>query len=525
MVNRLFLSFIALTFSVVATLADASRHVVLIVWDGMRPDFVTEKYAPTLDKLARDGVRFRNHHSVYPTATDVNGAALATGSYPNRNGLCANLEFRPDIDSHQPIDTSDPEAIKRGDETSHGKYLSVPTFPELLRQAGKSVALVGTKSVALLFDRHNDWIVVQMQNRPITIFAGAPMSVKQRDELTKLIGPFFDETKATAAQRNDFATRALTEFFWRDGVPDFSLLWLSEPDLAQHNFAPGSPQALAAIKAVDDDLATVLGALDKNHVRDSTDVLVVSDHGFSTIGRSIDLIALLNSAGFHAATQLFESPKPGDIVVAGNGGTVLFYVQNHDRETTQRLVDWLQRSDFAGVILTGGRLDGTFPLSAARMDTSNAADVVMSFRWNKSENEFQVCGKIDADWNRKAGEGSHATLSPFDLHNTLIASGRDFIKNKESDIPTGNVDIAPTILRLLRVKSPDVIEGRTLSEAMVDGEKVPWRLRTRTAETNRILERRLYEAYLETLTVGEYSYLKEGNGSFPDAPRMTMPAK
>src|SRR5438477_8833087 len=76
----------------------AQSHVVLIVWDGMRPDFVTEKYTPALAGLAREGVYFRNHHSVYPTATDVNGAALATGCYPNRNGLGANLEFRPAID-------------------------------------------------------------------------------------------------------------------------------------------------------------------------------------------------------------------------------------------------------------------------------------------------------------------------------------------------------------------------------------------------------------------------------------------
>src|SRR5438874_13070411 len=109
------------------------RHVVLVVWDGMRPDFVTEKYAPTLDKLARDGVRFRNHHAVYPTATDVNGAALAIGCYPNRNGLAANLEFRPAINSRQPIDTGDPDSIKRGDQLLGGTYLTVPTFGEYSR--------------------------------------------------------------------------------------------------------------------------------------------------------------------------------------------------------------------------------------------------------------------------------------------------------------------------------------------------------------------------------------------------------
>ena len=75
------------------------RHVVVVVWDGMRPDFVTERNAPTLWKLAREGVTFRRHHSVYPTTTNVNGAAIATGAYPNRNGLLANREYRPRIAS------------------------------------------------------------------------------------------------------------------------------------------------------------------------------------------------------------------------------------------------------------------------------------------------------------------------------------------------------------------------------------------------------------------------------------------
>src|SRR5207237_6045384 len=128
-----------------------------------------------------------------------------------------------------------------------------------------------------------------------------------------LFRPMPDEPRSTTAQRNVFATRALTEFLWRDGVSDFSLLWLSEPDLSEHNHAPGSPEALAAIKAVDGDLAMVLSALEKKRVRDSTDVFVVSDHGFSTIRRSIDVVALLNEASFHVAKAFSEAPKPGDI--------------------------------------------------------------------------------------------------------------------------------------------------------------------------------------------------------------------
>ncbi len=460
------------------TTADAApntnRHVVLVVWDGMRPDFITEKYTPTLDKLAHDGVRFSNHHSVYPTATDVNGAALATGCYPNRNGLAANLEFRPAINPRQPIDMGDPDSIKRGDEVSGGKYLAIPTFVELLRAAGKKVALVGVKSVAILFDRHNDWTFVRIRGKPLTIFAAAPLGPSAREEMIKMLGPIPDDPGANSMQRNHFATRALTEFFWRDGFPDFSLLWLSEPDLAEHNFAPGSPEAIAALKAVDDDLAMVLSALEKKKVRDSTDIFVVSDHGFSTIRRSIDVVALLNNSGFHAAKEFSEKPNPGDILVAGNGGTVLFYIRDHDRRVTQRLVDWLQHSDFAGMMFTREKFEGAFSLTDAHIDSQNNADVVLSFRGSEEKNRFGVAGMIDADWNRKAGDGTHATMNRFDVHNLCIAEGPDFRHAFETAVPSGNVDIAPSILGIVGFHPPSQIDGRVLDEAMIPlSDQVP----------------------------------------------------
>src|SRR5438045_4495318 len=91
----------------------------------------------------------------------------------------------------------------------------------------------------------------------------------------------------------------------------------------------------------------------------------------------------------------------------------------------------------------------------------------MAFRWNDSKNQFGAPGMIDADWQRKAGEGTHATLSRFDMHNTLIAAGPDFRRGQMDDLPTGNVDLAPTILRILGIKAAQEMDGRVLSEAMV----------------------------------------------------------
>ncbi|HEX3419870.1 MAG TPA: alkaline phosphatase family protein, partial [Candidatus Udaeobacter sp.] len=78
--------------------AKPEHHVVIVVWDGMRPDYVTEQSTPTLWKLAREGITFRNHHSAYPSATMVNGTTIVTGVYPGNSGIIANHVYRPDID-------------------------------------------------------------------------------------------------------------------------------------------------------------------------------------------------------------------------------------------------------------------------------------------------------------------------------------------------------------------------------------------------------------------------------------------
>src|SRR5262249_60505147 len=109
-----------------------------------------------------------------------------------------------------------------------------------------------------------------------------------------------------------------------------------------------------------------------------------------------------------------------------------FYVIGHDETVTRRLVECLQQSDFAGVIFTKQPMEGTFALEQANIQNDRAPDVVMAFRWDGSKNQFGNPGMIDADWQRAAGKGTHATLSQFDMHVTLIAAGPD-LRPAETD--------------------------------------------------------------------------------------------
>jgi arylsulfatase A-like enzyme len=493
-----------------ASSSTQDRHVVVVVWDGMRPDFVNEQNTPTLWKLAQSGVIFQNHHSVYPSATIVNGTALVTGVYPGHNGITANHDYYRGIDDSKSIDVENPGVVSRGDKLSGGKYIEVPTIAELLRERGGHTAIASAKTVGLLLDRHADPHIGQ------NIFAGGSLVP---DAITammlKRLGAF--PPAAQPADRDAWTTKALTDFLWEKGIPQFSLLWLSEPDDTEHKTAPGAPAAIAAIKSSDDNLARVLQALDrptsaKATARQATDILVVSDHGFSTISRAIDVRKILRDAGLDAVTEFTNEPKSGQVMIVGNGGTVLFYVIGHDATVTRRLVEILQQTDFAGVIFTREKMEGTFSLDAAKLDGEHAPDVEMAFRWNENKNQFGVAGMMDGDWQRAAGKGTHATLSKFDMHNILIAAGPDFRRGGMDDLPSGNVDLAPTILQILGIKSSSAMDGRVLSEAMTSGPSLKSEMQT--IEAVKKFPSGTWRQELKISRVGSTVYFDEGNGVF-----------
>src|SRR5213592_1086661 len=495
----------------------------------------------------------------------VNGTALVTGVYPGKNGLIANHVYRPDIDLHHTVDVELPPVVKKGDEVSGGKYISVPTLAQLVQRAGGRTIIATAKTVGFLLDRqvpdlsrnvngaasplgegermkvrgstmrfskkastltqpspfrrerrttsdNEDRSEAVSANNSVTLFAGKSLPAEILRSITAALGPL----PLGHLQQDPWTAKALTDCLWKDGVPTLSILWLGEPDLTQHESAPGAPAALAAIKSADGNLAAVLWELDQRKARETTDIFVVSDHGFSTIERSVDLRKILRDAGFTAKTEFNADPKPGEIMLAGNGGSVLFYVIGHDEKLVRRLVEFLQQSDFAGVIFTNEPMEGTFGFSEATIQSDRVPDVIMAFRWNDSKNQFGVPGTIDADWQRAAGKGTHATLSQFDMHNMLIGTGPDFRHGEVDGLPTGNVDLGPTILHILGIKPPQQLNGRVLSEAMVNGNPptADLKAQTKAVEATKDFPTGMWRQSLKSSRVGATLYLDEGNGQF-----------
>ncbi len=526
-----------------AVLGGKADHVVVVVWDGLRPDYVSAQYTPNLNQLAREGTFFKQHHSSYVTSTEVNGTALGTGAYPDHSGVVANVEYRPELNWLSAYGTESLDAIRRGDLLTEGHYLGASTMAEILQHAGIATITAGAKPVVLLQDR-NYKKVTPAQKESVTLFRGQalPRSILVALEKNPEIGPFPKErTEADTTQGrvlnwarkgrdevlkwlngkpkttpmprliNEWTTKALVRGPWKEGVPKYTLLWLSEPDASQHESGVGSENAQAGLAQSDEDLGLVVKALKDKGVFQSTDLMIVSDHGFSTIDRGPDVVGALKRANFVADKQ-FDNPEAGDVMVVSLGGSTAFYVFEHEEQTVRRLVEYLQQTDYAGVIFSSVAVQGTFPLSQVHVDArAGAPDVLVSMRWSADRNDWGAPGMVTAA-EGKRGRGTHASLSRFDLHNTLIASGPDFKQGYASDVPSGNVDVAPTVLAILGVSPSTPMDGRVLTEAMVGSADAAVKPERQTLEASRDLGFRQWHQYLKLSRVGSVVYYDEGNG-------------
>jgi predicted AlkP superfamily pyrophosphatase or phosphodiesterase len=490
-----------------------AEHAVVVVWDGLRPDSVTEQDTPTLFHLAVEGTTFANNHCVYVSSTEVNGTALATGGYPRNSGIVANTEYRADIDPLKPFGTESEAAVRKGDDLTGGRYIRLPTMAEILQRSGRWTVVAGSKPVALLLDRHTRSEGVGISG---VLFRGKTLPENLDSLLISSRGEFpkaADPTAAANVDQDAWTTKALTEQLWANGVPALTMVWLSEPDYAQHGSGPNSSVARSALRSCDDNLDRILKSLDERRARDKTNVFVVSDHGFSTISRAIDAAAILNDAGFHAFRQFPSSPAIGDVMVIGLGGSVCLYVEGHDKRTIQRIVEFLQQSDFAGVIFSRFEIEGTFPLSAANVDAPTAPDIMVSLRWSADRSRAGMPGMVASDAKkRNPGQGIHASLSRFDMHNTLIAAGPSIRRGFLDTLPSGNADVAPTVLAVLGVQPPAEMDGRVLEEALAGHDRYTCELAAETLEATHRGEKLNWRQYLHVTRLGRHVYLDDGNG-------------
>ncbi len=160
------------------------------------------------------------------------------------------------------------------------------------------------------------------------------------------------------------------------------------------------------------------------------------------------------------------------MVVVPNGGSDFLYVPSHDPHVVQTLARLLQSREEFGPIFVArryGPVPGTLPLDVVHMEMRSGdrtPDLVVSFAWDA---EATVLGMPGTEFSSTPGaRGMHGSFSPRDVQTTLVAAGPHFRRGFHDTLPSGNVDVAPTMARLLGLRLP-AADGRILEEALVTG--------------------------------------------------------
>ena len=103
--------------------------------------------------------------------------------------------------------------------------------------------------------------------------------------------------------------------------------------------------------------------------------------------------------------------------------------------------------------------------------TGRNPDIIVSYNYNENAT---VQGMKGTEYESMQGNrGMHGSFSPVDVHNTLIASGPDFKSGFQDHVPSGNIDVAPTIAYLLGLNLPNT-DGRVLYEAIKSSRAKVW---------------------------------------------------
>ena len=426
-----------LAFESIVRAQPASRTQLLIVVDGLRPDYVTRDVMPRLFELGQRGIVFTAHHSVFPTVTRVNASSIVTGAYPETHGLLGNTIYIPSANRTAGLDTGErenPEAVERGD----GRLLTAPTLGEILQSNGRKLVGVSSGSTGSAYLLNH------------TVSGGALLHTdytrppELAPKVLSILGPPPAHETPNDPQ-NQRAVDAYLKLCVDDIRPDVTILWLNDPDGTAHANGIGAPLTRTSLTLVDGGIGRIVDGLRSRGLIDSTNIIVTSDHGFSTETGELNLSKLV----------------AGDDVVVAEGA---IYLRRSDPSRVADIVRLLQRRPEVGAIFTKTGVDGTLSFDIARWNHPRSGDILVSANWNAKANDAGFKGT-----STQEGVAGHGTSSPYDIHNTLMAIGPDFREHATSNLPTANVDLAPTLLRLLGITPPPSMTGRVIEEGLRNG--------------------------------------------------------
>ena len=234
---------------------------------------------PNLAAFVAGGVAFDHHHPVYPSVTRINAASMVTGQHPGAHGIAANMLVMRDYDPHTAFSALEPTLAKVALKT---KLLFAPTLADILSEHGLEYVAVGSGTSGNSYLHNPNAASVG----GATIHPEFCLPYPLHDEIVARFGEWPPEGETN----RDKLVRAVdiaTQYVLAERKPIVTFIWFSEPDKSQHAHGVCTEVSTRALKEADEQFGRLLSWLDDTSA--DTDVIVISDHGYSTISEVIDV--------------------------------------------------------------------------------------------------------------------------------------------------------------------------------------------------------------------------------------------
>ena len=376
----------------------ADPIVVVLSWDGVRHDYPERAHFPGLGRMRTEGVRARRLTPVYPSKTFPGHVSIATGTYPDVHGIVDNHFFDRDRGEFRYGDAAD-------------WMMAEPLWSAAERQGVRAATYFWVGSAS-------DWRGAGVSYRVAPFDAGR----SEKEKVTRIL-----------------SWLGLPE----EERPRLIMSYWAGADKEGHRYGPDSDRIVKQLREQDEQLLRLLAGIDELGLWSRLSLLLVSDHGMTETGRWLDVRGVLAEAGIGAR-------------VFGGALAQIFLDDPGELTDALRALSAVQPASAYG--------RARVPASWRVLHPGRAGDVLMTTEPPYSFTRPRGLGGKAAPLLARMGWslGGHGYFPHLpDMGGIFMALGRG--------VPVGGtlpavhqVDIAPTVARLLLIDPPEHSEGQPI---------------------------------------------------------------
>lgn len=426
-------------------------HVVLISIDGVAASRLEDQglELPNLRAMIRSGVWAESSETVFPPTDHPSHTSMTTGVSPRFHGVIGNRLLNRVTGEYLHI-TNRPRS----------ESVRVPTLFDAAKAKGLSTAAFfwpETRDDPAI--DHSIPVVLAGDGSPDATATDAAFleELRQNGVLIDLFFQWYNDLALqTTADR--ILTRAATYVLVKY-KPHLLALRVPAMDRYQHQYGPDHYLSKAALTAADYDVGLVRRAIEQAGLNETTTLFVVSDHGFQTIVRSVNVYPLFHQAGLIEKEKVRLHTGYGSVVVELSPT----FDPAHDAHALDEVLGQVEALDGISRVV---RPEGFHQLGLPRYEEDP-----------RILGQYIILGNV---FTRVVVDEQSSSTRPVPLmtplygHSTLpsdpsmytlfLASGRRVKKGVRVG-HVSNLDIAPTISELLGLQMAG-LEGRVLSEIL-----------------------------------------------------------